>query len=153
MEKSTDGINFSIIGTVDSYNDYASEQSTYFFTDPAIISGKAYYHIKMKNGAGQSNYSRTIQLSVQKDILSFVSVINPFANELLFEISTENNGKAEAVLVDPAGKIVRKVPFEIAAGVNRLVIDNTQLLPGGIYFLRVNVAGNSIQKRVMKLNQ
>lgn len=153
IEKSTDGANFFSIGTVDSYNDYASEHSTYFFADPAIISGKTYYRIKMRNGAGQSTYSRTIQLSVQKDILSFVSVINPFVNELSFEISTENNGKAEAELIDPAGKIIRKIPFEIAAGVNRLVIDNTQLLPGGIYFLRVNVAGNSIQKRVMKLNQ
>ena len=153
VEKSTDGINFFLIGTVDSYNNYTAEQSNYSFADPSLLSGKAYYRLKMKNNTGQSTYSRTIQLATQTDMLSFISVINPFAGELSFEISTVHNGKAEAELVDPAGKIVRKIPFEIATGINRLTIENTQLLPGGVYFLRVNIAGNTIQKRVVKLNQ
>lgn len=153
VEKSTDGINFFLIGTVNSYNDYASEQSTYTYTDPTPLAGKVYYRIKMKNAAGQSTYSRTIQLSIDPSPLSFLSVINPFGNELSFEISTEHNGKAEVDLIDAAGKTVRKTSFEVSSGVNRLSIENTDLLSVGIYFLRVNVAGNIIQKRVIKQNR
>lgn len=153
VEKSTDGINFFLIGTVNSYNDYASEQSTYTYTDPTPLAGKVYYRIKMKNAAGQSTYSRTIQLSIDLSPLSFLSVINPFGNELSFEISTEHNGKAEVDLIDAAGKTVRKTSFEVSSGVNRLSIENTDLLSVGIYFLRVNVAGNIIQKRVIKQNR
>ena len=107
----------------------------------------------MKNAAGQSTYSRTIQLSIDLSPLSFLSVINPFGNELSFEISTEHNGKAEVDLIDAAGKTVRKTSFEVSSGVNRLSIENTDLLSVGIYFLRVNVAGNIIQKRVIKQNR
>ena len=153
IEKSTDGINFNIIGTVNSYNDYISEQSTYSFTDPLLLAGKAFYRIRMKNNTGQSIYTRTIQLSVLSDALTFLSVINPFGNELSFEISTGYSGKAEAELIDPTGKTVRKIPLEITSGVNRLTIDNTTSLPGGIYFLRVNAAGSTIQKRVIKQHQ
>jgi len=50
-------------------------------------------------------------------------------------------------------RLPKKVPFEVVNGVNQLIINNTQTLPGGIYFLRVNVAGKTIQKRVIKQNQ
>ena len=153
IEKSIDGTNFYLIGTVNSYNDYASEQNIYFFTDPLPLTGKTYYRIRIKNGTGQSAYSRTIQLSDKPEVLSFVSVINPFGNRLVFEIAASQNGKANAEMIDPSGKIVRKISFEAATGVNRLVIDNTKLLPAGIYFLRVSFAGVTIQKRILKQNQ
>jgi len=153
VEKSTDGINFYLAGTVNSYNNYTSEQSTYPFTDPTPLAGKTYYRIRMKNMNGQSKFSRTIQLSAETDLLSFVSVINPFGNDLIFEIAVDQTGKADAELIDPAGKMVKKVSLEIGAGINRLNIDNTELLPAGIYFLRVKMLNNTIQKRVIKQNQ
>jgi hypothetical protein len=104
----------------------------------------------MKNSAGQSVYSRTIQLAAEKESLSFVSVINPFGNELVFDIVADQNGKTDAELIDATGKIVRRVSFEIAEGVNRLRIDQTNLLGRGIYFLRVKLGSQVIQKRVMK---
>ena len=47
----------------------------------------------------------------------------------MFEIGAARIGKADAELIDPAGKIVKKASFEIAAGVNRLLIDDTNMLP------------------------
>ncbi|MBC7875226.1 MAG: T9SS type A sorting domain-containing protein, partial [Ferruginibacter sp.] len=150
VEKSTDGINYLVTGTVNSYNDYTSEQSTYTFIDPSPVAGKTFYRIRMKNVTGQSTYSRIIQLSTVTENLSFVSVINPFGNNLVFEVAVVQNGKADAELIDAAGKSVKKSSYEIAPGVNRLVIENTELLAGGIYFLRIKMAGNTIQKRVVK---
>ena len=153
IEKSTDGTNFYLAGSVNSYNDYTSEQSIYSFTDASTLTGKTYYRIRMRNIVGQSTYSRTIQLLTDTDLLSFVSVINPFDNNLTFEVAALQNGKAYAELIDPAGKTVKKTSFEIATGVNRLTIDNTEILSGGIYFLRVNIAGHTIQRRVIKQTQ
>ncbi len=153
IEKSNDGINFSLIGSVSSYNDYTSEQSVYSFVDPSVLSGKSFYRIRMRNNNGQSTYSRTIQLAAEKETLSFVSVINPFTDALLFDISTDAGGKAEAELIDASGKLVRNKTFDISTGITRLSFENTQLLVPGIYFLRVKSAGAIIQKRVLKSNQ
>ena len=150
VERTTNGIFFLVMGTVSSYNDYAAEQCTYNFTDPSPMTDKTYYRIRMKNSTGKSICSRTIQLSAETDIFSFVSVLNPFSNNLAFEIAVDHIGKADAELIDRAGKIVKKVSFEIAAGINRLHIDDTNLLPAGIYFLRVKMQGNVIQNRVIK---
>ena len=152
VDRSTDGVNYFHIGTVNSFNDYTSEQSIYAFTDVSPLTGKTYYRIRMKNITGRSTYSRTIQLSEETDVLSFVSVPNPFSKNLIFEIAVDQTGKADAELIDPSGKMARKVSFEMAAGVNRLVIDDTELLPAGIYFLRIKKLGNTIQKRVIKQN-
>ena len=153
IEKSTDGVNFSIIGTVNSYNDYTSEQSIYSFTDPEQLTGKAYYRIKIRNEQGQSEYSKTIQLSLNREPFSFISVVNPFSSSLVFEVSSAQNGKADAELIDQLGKLVRRKSFDITAGINELNFDNTGTLAPGIYILRVQSAGAVLQKRVLKQNK
>lgn len=150
IEKSSDGINFSVIATINSYNDYVSAQSIYTYSDPAIITGKVYYRIKMKNLAGEAEYSRIIHLADVVNALSFVSVINPFNTTLDFEIASAYNGEAEAELIDATGKIVRKRGFVLLAGTNSVVLNETGSLSAGIYFLRVKHAGTTILKRVMK---
>ncbi len=153
VEKSYDGSNYSVIATVESYNDYTSELNTYSFTDPEPVTGKVYYRIKMRNDRGQNKSSRTLQLSILPNVFSFVSVINPFSNQLSFEVSSDKSGKAEADLIDQLGKVVKKMSFDIPAGISNLSIDNTGGLSTGIYILRIQMAGNNIQKRVMKQNK
>ncbi|MEO6612067.1 MAG: T9SS type A sorting domain-containing protein [Chitinophagaceae bacterium] len=150
IEKSTDGINFSLAGSVSSYADYSAKQSAYYFTDPLPVMGKVYYRVRMKNNLDQSKYSRTIQLGTNADIFSFVTVINPFRNELSFEIISAVNGKADAELIDAAGKTIQRRYFDLAMGINNLVLDNTTKIPAGIYFLRVRSGDKSIQKGVLK---
>lgn len=150
VEKSSDGITFSVIATVNSYNDYVSEQSTYTFTDPTVITGKTFYRIKMRNAAGKKEYSRIVRLSLGVDAFSFISVINPFNTVLEFEVSAEHSGKAEVELIDATGKMVRRKTVDISIGTNSLVLDDTGTLGAGVYFLRVHSAGKVIQKRVIK---
>lgn len=152
VEKSTDGTNFNLLGTINSYNDYISEQSNYTFTDPSLLKGKTYYRIRLKNNGAHVTTSRTIQLSAEKDLFSLISVVNPFSHELVLEVAADQSGKAETELIDQTGKIVKNASFELAAGVNRIKISNTELLPAAIYFLRIKMQGKTIQKRVIKQN-
>lgn len=153
VEKSYDGTNFSVIATIDSYNDYTSELNTYSFTDPQQLTGRNYYRIAMRNDRGQSKYSRTIQLTVNPDVFSFISVVNPFNSELVFDLSSDYNSKANAELIDQSGRTVKRRSFDIITGVNHLTLDNTGVLAPGIYILRVQSAGGLIQMRVMKQNK
>lgn len=153
IEKSMDGIHFSVIGSVGSYQDYSGEEHTYHFTDPAVPAGKAYYRIQMKNQRGQSTWSRTIQLSNRQEKLSFVSVINPFSHELQVDIAASQYNKSEAELIDAAGKIIRHKTVDLATGVTRIKFENTSGLAPGMYFLRIRNQDGFIQKTVLKTNQ
>jgi hypothetical protein len=153
VEKSYDGINFIQLTTISSYNDYNSILNIYSYTDPELFTGKAYYRIKMRNSYNRAVLSRTVQLSLNPDAFAFVSVINPFSSELLFDVSSDHNGKADAELIDQFGKVVKRSSFAIAVGVNDRIFSNTEILSPGIYILRVQSGESVIQKRVLKQNR
>lgn len=149
IEKSNDGINFQVIGTLNSYNN-GQNLNSYTFIDPAQLSGRAYYRLRIRNAAGVTNYSKTVLLSETGDPFSFIAVINPFGNELDFEIYSAHSGRAEAELIDASGKPIRRKIFSISEGGNKLSIDNTSMLSAGLYFLRIVSEGIVLQRRVMK---
>ena len=103
----------------------------------------------MRNNS-QSVYSRTIQVSNIADHCSFVSVINPFKDKLEFELSAAAQEKAETILIDQAGRIVRQKIVWLANGINSLSFENTEGLQSGIYYLRVVAGGTVLQKKVLK---
>lgn len=148
--KSNDGISFSLIATVNSYNDYVSEQSVYSFTDPALITGKIFYRIRIRNNTGETEYSRIVRLSLSGNTFAFLSVINPFSTSLEFDVSCDINTKADVELIDATGKTVKRKTVDLVTGTNSLLLEETGVLGAGVYFLRVHAAGQVIQKRVIK---
>ena len=150
IEKSSNGNDFSVIGTVAGYNDPGASQNIYTFTDPADVNNKAYYRIRMRNADGQLLYSKTIQLFTGSGNFAFVSVINPFSSELHCDISSDKDGTARAELTDQFGRPVKRKIIAIQEGVNQLSFDNTGILQAGIYILRIELEGNVIYKKVLK---
>ncbi len=153
IERSLDGSVFTVIATINGHNDPAAGENQYTFTDPEILTGKTYYRIRMRNAAGQTSYSRTIQLAAPSDSFSFISVINPFSSELLFDVATDHGGMADAILIDQSGKIIIQKAFPMAAGINRLSLDQTGRLATGMYFLRLQKGAVIIQKSVIKVSR
>ncbi|MFN8289369.1 MAG: T9SS type A sorting domain-containing protein [Chitinophagaceae bacterium] len=148
--RSNDGVNFTLLTSMNARFDNSSEVNNYSYLDPAPGPGKNFYKVIMRNNSGQTVSSRTIQLSLTKDNFSFVAVINPFLNQLVFEVNAAGAGKAEAELIDATGKIAAKKVFDVTSGVNHLVLEGTDKIPSGIYYLRVISAGFVIQRTVMK---
>ncbi|HVT86489.1 MAG TPA: T9SS type A sorting domain-containing protein, partial [Chitinophagaceae bacterium] len=149
VEKSTDGVTFSNIATITGHGDNA-ENNSYNYTDPAIISGKVWYRIVMYNEQNYKKYSRTILLNGQPSEFSLNNVVNPFSNELDFEISISQNSKIDVVLTNLSGKQIRKESFIVYEGVNDLKIQDTGNLPPGLYILQVKNKDLVINKKVMK---
>lgn len=152
VEKSTDGVHFFRIASVNSYNNSTAENNTYTFTDPALLNGNSYYRINMKNNAGHSVYSRTIRMSADPVTLAFESVINPFGDKLDCQVYAAESGMAEAVLYDPAGRIIRNMHIDLSQGINHLTIDKLGQLANGIYSLKLNMHGKMLQRTVYHQN-
>lgn len=153
IEKSTDGNQFNVIGRINKDQADNGDNQTYTFEDPEPLSNKAFFRIVMKNQWGQSILSRTIQLTNQKEGLSFVTVVNPFSVELLVDVASSQYSKSEAELIDATGKIVRSKMVDLVSGITRVRFENTMNLVPGIYFLRIRNQGSYIQRTVLKTNQ
>jgi len=151
IQRSYDGVNFITIATVNGNGaSGGSQQKSYSYTDPADLSGKAHYRIYLQTPDHRGTYSRTLQLETRPAPFAFVSVVNPFQRELFFDISTDRGGTAKAELIDNLGKTLRRQAYEVREGVNQLSMSDTDVLPAGIYILRVESGGMMIYKRVMK---
>lgn len=151
VERSTDAVNFTTIGSVDGYHNFSTEQNNYSFHDPVPLAAVTYYRVMMINLRGHSRYTRIIQMtSSPAESLSLVTVINPFSNQLVFDLASEKSRTVGTELIDAAGTVVRKDNFRINQGVNRLVMDHLSQLSNGIYFLRILTPEGVIKKAVVK---
>ncbi|MEO5947156.1 MAG: T9SS type A sorting domain-containing protein [Chitinophagaceae bacterium] len=153
IERSSNDINFTQISVVSSYNDYSSERNIYLYTDPNQLTSQTFYRIKMISQSGYTTYSRIIQLSPKQEVFTLLSVVNPFNKQLSFEVSSAKTGILTAEILNQTGKVVRKKEFTIVEGVNTLVIDKTDLLANGVYFLRAKSEGTLFQKIILKQNK
>lgn len=152
VEKSADGVNYSVISTVDSYNDRRASLNTYSYTDPDPVNDISYYRVKMTNKTSRTRYTRTIQLSAASRNLAITSAINPFVTQLDFYINApEAVPVAEADLLDMFGRSIKHMKSSLVSGTNHLIFSNTESLPPGAYTLRV-IAGNKVlSKSVIKV--
>jgi hypothetical protein len=150
IEKSLNGTDFFLIGTVNGQAD--SSSNYYSFADPLSYTGPTFYRIRMHNDINRSIYSRIIQLASSTNELSFLSVINPFDSRLEFTVTSPSRGMIQPVLIDQNGIAVLKNEFSVSTGVNKIALTVPPGLPTGLYYLRVIMNGNIIQRRVWRKN-
>ncbi len=152
VERSIDGVNFSAIGVVNSHREYKVGINNYSYIDPALPGATIYYRIKVSNEAGQYAYTKTIRLTFTLASFSFGSVINPFDEQLRFDILSSKSRRITAQLIDGNGRIVRIRYVEILPGINYMSIPNTAELANGIYILQIQSGEMVLRKTVMKQN-
>jgi hypothetical protein len=152
IEQSFDGRHFSTIATVNSHADYDAGLNYYSYSVPWIKMNPVFFRIKLKSMNRVLSYSSVIRFTPPSSILAFNSVINPFNAQIKFEITSDNNYKAEVELVNSYGVVVRKSLMDINSGINNMILDKTSQLPSGIYILRVKTPQAVIQRTIMKEN-
>jgi hypothetical protein len=107
----------------------------------------------MTEDGNKKKYSRIIQLTNEMSDFDLSSIVNPFSNELSFDITTSQNTKVEIELIDLVGKIIRRASYQIYAGVNSLQLDNVGTLSRGVYTIRIrDKENNIITRKVIKSN-
>ena len=151
VERSNDGINFFAVGVIAGNNNYSSEVNYYSFTDPTPVVGKVWYRLVITNSANKKKVSSTIQLATQFSDFALGNVVNPFHNELVFDITTTQSVNISAELIDMFGKTVKKSNYMVYSGVNSISIPNTDKLPAGMYTLRILNKEIVQSKQVIKI--
>ncbi len=149
IERSYNGIDFSKVGFIDSYNNNATINQ-YSFIDPLSFTDKAWYRIVIVTPEGKKKHSSIIQLKKNMPGFDFGNVINPFNNTLVFDIIVDRNATISVTLIDMAGRTVLSNKHKVYTGVNSLNLSGAQTIQGGVYILQVINADNVIRKRVIK---
>jgi hypothetical protein len=72
---------------------------------------------------------------------------NPVSSELFITSST--HGKADYAVMDVTGKIITSAEYECAPGMTKEI--NFANLPDGIYFFRIDMDGQKLTKKIVKM--
>ncbi|MGZ3987896.1 MAG: T9SS type A sorting domain-containing protein [Flavisolibacter sp.] len=150
VEKSFDGINFSRIGTVQGNKNATAETNYYSFTDSAGITNDMKYRIGLTNAAGNTRYSRIIQLGNNPEAFTVNVLSNPFGRNLLFEVGVNEDGKIDAVLLNASGTVIKHQTYPAYNGTNNFSLQNAETLPAGIYVLQVQYKDKTLTRKVIK---
>jgi len=142
IEKSTDGENWRVIGSV-----LASGNSTqdidYTFVDDEKSNGQNYYRLNQVDIDGKNEYFGPIQTNcVEK--FQFTTFPNP--SDASFQVtltSKELVGMCSLVISDATGKVIEQRTIDVKEGINLFVI-NQEFTPG-IYFLHITNGAKSTQ--------
>ncbi len=142
VERSTDGINFSTIGTVAALGNSSTSKS-YSFTDVTPLNGTDYYRLKHVDKDGSFVYSAVRSLTFY-GANSIVIAPNP-AKDVLNVTVSNNTQLLNLYFVNAEGQTLRQ--YTMTDETQQLSLPQ---LSAGIYYLKiVNASGNVTTHKVV----
>jgi len=151
VERSTDGLNFTTIGSVAGKYANSNGPADYSFVDPQDVTGSTFYRLKIYSQVDQNTkYSRTIVLSNNSMPFEVRSVVNPFSDNLIAEFYQPENGTVSYSLYDAFGKLIVTKQQTFNKGINNLRLDGLSKLSKGVYIFKIQYQNQFVNKRVVK---
>lgn len=149
VEKSIDGINYEIIGSVKGSGNTTWE-TQYFALDPNPQTGVNYYRLNQWDIDGNGKYSEVVSVNVLDNIYDILS-LNPNPTTGKTELIFNNYGGGEAMIkvVGADGKVIINTPVVTTKGTNRFTIDLSEHRDG-IYLVSVVTGEKVIRARLAK---
>ena len=150
VERSINGNNFSLIGSVNALRSVPTVH--YNLTDNALPRiSIIYYRLKMIDIDGHYRYSNIIQLRKEAIVQSRIVTLapNPFTSTLTIQYESEGREKLEANIFTSRGQLLLQLSYNVAAGVNQLYINGTEL-SAGVYLLRLKTNDQVITQKIIK---
>jgi Secretion system C-terminal sorting domain len=150
VERSTDGRNYTAIGSVASANSTGIHY--YNFTDLSATSlgtSILYYRLKQKDMDGRFTYSRMVALPLDKSRNIVLFYPNPVINDANLTITVNRREKLQVKIIDNKGSIVKQQQWDVSAGSTSLSID-VQSLAKGMYYLEIKGETISFKKQFVK---
>ena len=146
IERSDNGTHFYPIGAI--AGKAAGGSGIYQFTDPVALEGKAWYRIKVTENAADQ-YSETVTLS-NSGKPGISALVNPFHNQLSFQLNTPQSGNALIVLTDIHGRTMHQLRQPVYAGSNAMQLKNLEKLSSGTYILKVQIGNEILTRKAVK---
>jgi hypothetical protein len=148
IERSTDGVNFSEIGTVDAAGN-SSQEKNYFYKDYDILYPKLYYRLKEIDYDGSYQYSDAVMIMRTEIEISVYP--NPTNGAISINLYNQEEGEYTITLTDAIGRVSVE-EINVASGNSTYTSQIMTNLPAGIYFMEVlNSSGTLIhQEKIIK---
>ena len=137
VERSTDGINFSDIGST-PFREGNAQNNAYQYVDNNLpaISGTIYYRIRELDVDGSVVYSKIVSVQ-QNSLAGKLSVYpNPARTSITVSFNHSVGGMVSLRLFDLKGSMLWQQQQMAAAGQNNVQVDYIRNLPAGVYILQ-----------------
>ena len=136
ITRSTDGVNFSIIGSLASKG--GAVLTNYGFDDNNPPLGLAYYRLSQVDKDGHSALSATVSVTNRKTGLYIEKYPNPVHDNLTVTLQSTGNGTAKVVVADMQGKAILQQVWQKDLPLLKKTI-NVGALQNGVYQLIITV--------------
>ncbi len=149
IERSTDGINWTVISNLPAAGNSNTERS-YLFTDNNPVQ-KSFYRIAQYDIDGRVQYSSILRASCNAaDVFSVWP--NPFTEKVFINISTAMGSKMVIKVFDTKGTLVKIQTTSILQGSNLIQVD-LKNMASGIYQLAAEWNNGQMKKNVQVIKQ
>jgi hypothetical protein len=137
VERSSDGINFSAIGSV-AYQTATNSNNKYEYPDNngQAVGGTLYYRIREVETSGNAVYSKVVSVRMNGLTSPFSVYPNPAKNTVTVSFSAATPGAISLRLFDLAGSLLWQQQYQASMGPNTVQIDRVSTLPNGVYILQ-----------------
>jgi hypothetical protein len=153
--RSTDGVNYSPIGFVNSrVNGYSNSEVHYTFDDNSPVGKKQYYRLNQKDIDGKSKLSNIVMIKGDKPTLLGIGGLfpNPARTQVNVIIDAPKRDKVTVMITDMAGKTVIRQQANVDLGSNTVPVDIAKL-PGGSYLVKLICQSSDCETAVAKFNK
>lgn len=136
IERSTDGVDFTAIGSV-PYNNNGGIDNAYQYADNTAytVGGTLYYRIRETQIGGQDTYSKIVSVQLGGSGGKLSVYPNPARNVLTVSFTMTAPQAISLRLFDEKGSQLWEQQYQAGAGQNTIQIDRIATLPEGIYLL------------------
>ncbi len=136
LERSRDGITFQPFAWVAAAG-HSIEPNSYTVIDRFPFAGSNYYRLRMVDRDGSYAYSSIVHLYILHDHAMELNIYpNPTADVLHIEKGSVDEQKVRVQVIDPLGRVVHQVYWQLNPGNNELALPVGHLLPA-VYLLRL----------------
>ncbi|MFY7964446.1 MAG: T9SS type A sorting domain-containing protein, partial [Chitinophagaceae bacterium] len=149
VEKSFDGVSFSILQNVDSKNSTAV--NNYEIIDAKPNEGVNYYRLKQIDLNGKYTYSNVIAINIETyENNSFSIYPNPTFDMVQLNINSTAKSKASIAIFDVTGREIKFVNVDVVKGFQTQQLFTNQLKQGS-YYIKMNINNQTITQKLIKL--
>ena len=142
IERSTDGHNFSAVGTVAAAGNTTSITQYNFTDDAGSLSGVVYYRVLLRDENGKATYSTTMSVTIA--VAGVKIWPNPFVKDITISTYSAKPQNITCSVVDAKGTVVYQNKDVLQKGSNAKVITGLNNLPPGIYIIMIRSASGDI---------
>jgi len=141
IERSEDGIVFSVAGNVDALGN-SGQMADYNFTDKTPVPGNYFYRIKAVTKNGVVAYSDKVNIKIINSKAGMYVFPNPVTgNSIQLQMNKLEKAVYTATLMNESGNMITTTVINYEGGMSVKALPLPVQLPSGIYLLNVATPG------------